>query len=112
MNSNYHGDKIIDRNENIQRVELLHMKEHFNSLKKSNLTSVKSFYNKFAEAVGQHKFIVKGYLTWSLCHQFHSPTEVVIYPDINSNVSVSSLKICSCQLIRSMIIIFIFGRIS
>ena len=46
MNSNYHGDKIINLNENIQRVELLHMEEYFNSLKKSNLASVTSIYNQ------------------------------------------------------------------
>ena len=66
MNSNYHGDKIINLNENIQRVELLHMEEYFNSLKKSNLASVTSIYNQFAEAIGQHEFIVKVYFTWSL----------------------------------------------
>ena len=66
MNSNYHGDKIINLNENIQRVELLHMEEYCNSLKKSNLTSVTSIYNKFAEVIGQHEFIVKVYFTWSL----------------------------------------------
>ena len=52
MNSNYHGNKIMNLNENIQRVELLHIEEHFNSLKTHNLTSVKSFFNQFVEAIG------------------------------------------------------------
>ena len=94
MNSNNHGDKIMNLTDNIQRIELLHMEEYFNSLKKSSLTSEKTFYNKFAEAVGQHEFIVKGYITWNLSHQFQNPIEVVMYADINSDVSVSPLDIC------------------
>ena len=54
MNSNYYGDKIFNRKENIQQIELLHMKEHSDLLKKSNLTSEEIFYNQFAEGVGQH----------------------------------------------------------
>ena len=94
MNSNYYGDKIFNRKENIQQIELLHMKEHSDLLKKSNLTSEEIFYNHFAEAVGQREFIVKGYLTWSLSHQFQNPAEVVMHPDINSDLSVSPFKIC------------------
>ena len=86
--------KIINRSENIQRIELLNMEEHFNSLKKSKLTWVKSFYDQFTKAVGQHKFIVKSYLTWSLNQQFQHPAEVVMYPDKRSNVFVSPLKVC------------------
>ena len=94
MNSNYHGDKITNRTENIQRIELLHIEKYFNALKKSNLISDETFYNKYAEPVGQHDFIVKGYLTWSLSHDFQKPTEVVMYPDIKSDISASPLKIC------------------
>ena len=94
MNSKYHGDKITNRTENVQRVELLNMEQHFNTLKNSKLTSDESFYKQFADAVGQHDFIVKGYLTWSLRHEFQKPTEVVMHPDCNSDVSVSPLKIC------------------
>ena len=39
------------------------------------------FYDQFTEAVGQHEFIVKGYLTWNLNHHFQKPAEVMIYPD-------------------------------
>ena len=112
MNLKYDGDKITIRTENVQRIEFLDMEEHFNTLKNSKLTSDETFYKLFATAVGQHDFIVKGYLTWSLRHEFQKPTEVVMYPDCNSDVSVSPLKICFCQLIRSMIIIFKFGRIA
>ena len=92
--SNCHDDIIINRNGNIQRIELLNMKLHFNSLKKSKLTYVKYFYDQFTKAVGQHEFIVQGYLTLSLNHQFQNSAEVVMYPDKNSNVSVSPLKVC------------------
>ena len=67
--------------DNIHRNELLHMEEHFNALKKSNLTTDETFYNQFSKAVGQHEFIVKGYLTWSLSHKFQNPTEVVMHPN-------------------------------
>ena len=73
MNSNYRGDKITNRTGNVQRIELLHVGEHFNALKKSKLTSDETFYKQFADAVGQHDFIVKGYLTWSLRHEFQKP---------------------------------------
>ena len=94
MNSKYHGDKITNRTENVQRIELLDMEEYFNTLKNSKLTSDETFYKQFAKAVSQHDFIVKGYLTWSLRHEFQKPTEVVMHPDCNSDVSVSPLKIC------------------
>ena len=61
MYSNYCGDKIMNHSENIQRIELLNMGEYFNSIKKSKWTYVKSFYDQFTKAVGQHEFIVKGY---------------------------------------------------
>ena len=70
------------------------MDDHFKSLQSSKLTFVKNFYDAFTKAVGQHEFIVKGYLTWSLNHQFEHPAEVVMYPDKRSGVSVSSLKVC------------------
>ena len=91
-------------------MDLLNIEAHFKSLKKSKLTYVKSFYDQFTKAVGQHEFIVKGCLTWSLNHEFEHPAEVVMYPDKRSGVSVSPLKVCFSQLIRCMIIIFNFGR--
>ena len=94
MDLKYDGDKITNRTENVQRIELLDMVEHFNTLKNSKLTSDDTFYKQFAKAVGQHDFIVKGYLTWSLRHEFQKPTEVVMHPDVNSDVSVPPLKIC------------------
>ena len=94
MYSKYQGVKIDDDSENIQRIELLNMDNHFKSLQKSKLTFVRNFYEQFTKAVGQHEFIVKGYLTWSLNHQFEHPAEVVMYPDKRSGVSVSPLKVC------------------
>ena len=35
MKSNYYGDRIFNLNKNIQRVELLHMEEYFNSIKRA-----------------------------------------------------------------------------
>ena len=35
MNSIYHVDKIINLNENIQQIELLHMVEHLSRLRKA-----------------------------------------------------------------------------
>ena len=63
MYSNYRGVKLDNHSENIQRIELLNMKNHFKSLQKSKLTYVRSFYGQFTKAVGQHEFIVKSYLT-------------------------------------------------
>ena len=94
MYTKYQGGKIYNSSENIQRVELLNMDEHFKSLRNSKLTFVKNFYEAFTKAVGQHEFIVKGYLTWSLNHKFEHPADVVMYPDKQSGVSVSPLKVC------------------
>ena len=94
MYTKYQGGKIYNDSENIQRVPLLNMDEHFKSLRNSKLTFVKNFYEAFTKAVGQHEFIVKGYLTWSLNHKFEHPADVVMYPDKQSGVSVSPLKVC------------------
>ena len=53
MYTKYQGGKIYNSSENIQRIELLNMDEHFKSLQRSKLTFVKNFYEAFTKAVGQ-----------------------------------------------------------
>ena len=79
--------------ENIQRVEITGMDNHFNKLNHSNDTFNSSFYDAIAKDVGQRNFIVKGYLTWSVNHQFEAPATVQIFP-FRGNCSVPPLKIC------------------
>ena len=49
----FHG-KTLNSNQNIQRVEITIMKEHFNTLKNSYLTFDRTFYNNLAKAVDQN----------------------------------------------------------
>ena len=67
-------------NENIQRVEITGMDEHFNKLIHSADTFDSSFYDSIAKVVGQIIFFVKSYLTWSVNHQFDAPATVQMFP--------------------------------
>ena len=73
-------------NENIQRAEITGMDKYFNKLKHSVDTFDSSFYDAIAKVVGQQK-IVKGYLTWSVNHQFDIPVTVQLFP-LRCNCSV------------------------
>ena len=92
MYHRYSG-KIPNPNENIQRVEIKIMNEHFNNLKHSAVTFDSTFYNDIAKVVGQKDFVVKGYLTWSLNHQFDDPVTVQMFPR-RGNLQVPPKKIC------------------
>ena len=48
-------------NENIQRIEITSMDEHFNKLKYSDVTFDFTFYNDLTKVVGQKYFVVKGF---------------------------------------------------
>ena len=49
MNLKYQGNRVINLNENIQRVEIINMKTNFNSLKNSSFTFDSIFYKQIAE---------------------------------------------------------------
>ena len=59
-------------NQNIQRVEIKTMNDHFKRLMNSKYSYESSFYNDVARVVGQRNFVVKGYLTWSLLFNYVS----------------------------------------
>ena len=80
-------------NDNIQRFEIKSMNDHCNKLKHNAVTFDSTFYDTIAKVVGQRNFVVKGYLTWSVNHQFDAPTTVQIFPR-RGNCSVLPLKIC------------------
>ena len=86
-------------NENIQRFETKTMNEHFNNLKNISVTFDYNFYNDIVKVVGQKDFVVKGYLTWSLNHQFDDPVTVQMFPR-RGNLSVPPMKIWGFQLIN------------
>ena len=69
------------------------MDEHFNKLKHSAVTFDSTFYDSIAKVVGQRNFVVKGYLTWSVNHQFDTSATVQMFP-LRGNCSVPPLKIC------------------
>ena len=49
-NLKYQGNRVINLNENIQRVEIINMKTNFNSFKNSSFTFDLIFYKQIAEA--------------------------------------------------------------
>ena len=87
-------------NYNIQRVEIPTMNDNFKRLKNSNYTYESSFYNDVASAVGQRNFVVKGYLTWSLKHEFEDPATIQMFPP-RCDFSVPPLKICFLSVDQS-----------
>ena len=87
-------------NQNIQRVEIKSMNDHFNRLRNSKYSYESSFYNDVARVVGQRNFVVKGYLTWSLKHQFEDPATIQMFPP-RCDISVPPLKICFLSVDQS-----------
>ena len=92
--------------QNIQRVEINDMNDHFKRLRNSTYSYESSFYNDVAKVVGQRNFVVKGYLTWSLKHQFEDPATIQMFPP-RCDFSVSPLKICFLSVDQSLSLIHI-----
>ena len=79
-------------NENIQRFKIKSMNDHFNKRKHSAVIFDSIFYDAIVKVVGQKEFVVKGYLTWSVNHQFGTPVTVHMFPR-RGNCTVPPLKI-------------------
>ena len=69
------------------------MNENFKRLMNINDSFESSFYNNIDRVVGQRNFVVKGYLTWILKHQFEDPVTIQMFPS-RRDFSVPPLKIC------------------
>ena len=86
--------------QNIQRVEIPEMDDYFNDLNNSNDSYAFSFYNAIAEVVGHRNFVVKGYLTWSLIHQYEDPATVQMFP-FRGKMAISPMRICFLSVDQS-----------
>ena len=76
------------------------MDAYFNDLKNSNDSYASSFYNDIAHIVQQRNFVVRGYLTWSLNHQYEDPVTVQMFPN-RGKISISPMRICFLSVDQS-----------
>ena len=60
----YHQNVNIDRQFNVQRLEIPHMNRIFLEIKDSIIDSDIRWYRQFTQAIGRQIFHVKGYLMW------------------------------------------------
>ena len=87
-------------NQNIQREEIPEMDRHFKNLKNSNYSFESSFYNDIAEVIGQINFVIKGYLTWSLNHQYEYPATIQMFP-FRGDMALPPMRICFLSVDQS-----------